>query len=135
MNPALDHLLLHSIGLVRGLGIASHLSQHDLLLLGHDLSRDRSLVHIAGVCSSDLHGDVLAVSNELVLCVDVVGGLEVDQDAVGAAAVDVSRADALVTDETTDLDVLLDDQDRKARSTSDELSSSASPRYLRRRSE
>ena len=33
----------------------------------------------------DLHGDVLAVSSELVLAVDVVGGLEVDQDAAKVA--------------------------------------------------
>ena len=93
LDLALDHLLLHSLGLVSGLGIASHLSQHDLFLLSHDLGGDRSLVDVAGVSSSDLHSDVLAVSNELVLSVDVVGGLEVDQNAVGAAAVDVCRAD------------------------------------------
>ena len=101
LDLALDHLLLHSIRLVGVLGIASHLSQHDLLLLGNDLSGDRSLIDVAGVSSCDLHGDVLAVSSELVLAVDVVGGLEVDQDAVSAAAMDVSRANALVTDKTT----------------------------------
>jgi len=40
---------------------------------------------------------------------------------VGAAAVDVCRADALVTDETADLDVLLDDQDQLLQSLIDSL--------------
>jgi len=42
---------------------------------------------------------------------------------VGAAAVDVSRANALVTDETTDLDVLLDDQDQVLQSLVNGLAS------------
>ena len=42
---------------------------------------------------------------------------------MGAAAVDVSRANALVTDETTDLDVLLDDQDQVLQSLVNGLTS------------
>ena len=104
-----------------GLGVVSHLSEEDLLLLGDDLSGDSSLIDVAGVGSCDLHGNILAVCSELILSLDAVGGLEVDQDAVGAAAVDVCRADALVTDETADLDVLLDDQDEVLQSLIDGL--------------
>ena len=121
LDLALDHLLLDSVGLVGVLRVVGHLSEENLLLLGDDLSGDSSLIDVAGVGSCDLHGNILAVCSKLVLGLDAVGGLEVDQDAVGAAAVDVCRADALVTDETADLDVLLDDQDEVLQSLIDGL--------------
>ena len=106
------HLLLDSVGLVGSLGIVGHLSQNDLLLLGQDVLGHVGLVQVAGVSSSDLHGDVLAEGSELGLGSDVVRGLELDDDAVGAAAMDVGSAVALIAGKAANLDVLLDDEDQ-----------------------
>ena len=107
-----SHLLFDGVGLVGGLGIVGHLSQNDLLLLGQNVSGDVGLVQVAGVSSSDLHGDVLAEGSELSLGSNIVRSLELDDDAVGAAAMDISGAVTLVTSEAANLDVLLDDKDQ-----------------------
>ena len=106
------HLLLDSVGLVGSLGIVGHLSQNDLLLLGQNVLGHVGLVQVAGVSSSDLHGDVLAEGSELGLGSDVVRGLELDDDAVGAAAMDIGSAVALIAGKAANLDVLLDDEDQ-----------------------
>ena len=89
-----------------------HLSQNDLLLLGQNVSGDSLAVQVGGVGSSNLHGDVLAEGSELGLGSNLVAGLELDDDTVGAAAMDISGAVALIAGETANLDVLLDDQDQ-----------------------
>ena len=81
------------------------------------------LVQVAGVSSSDLHGDVLAEGSELGLGSDVVRGLELDDDAVGAAAMDVGSAVALIAGKAANLDVLLDDQDQVLQSLVNGLTS------------
>ena len=106
------HLFLDGVRLVGVLGIVRHLSQDDLLFLGNGLGRDGSFVQVAGVGSRDLHGDVLAESGKLGLGSHVVAGLELDDDAVRAAAVHIGSAVAFITGKTADLDVLLDDQDQ-----------------------
>ena len=56
--------------------------------------------------------DVLAEGSELGLGSDVVRGLELDDDAVGAAAMDIGSAVALIAGKAANLDVLLDDEDQ-----------------------
>ena len=100
------HLLLDSVGLVGSLGIVGHLSQNDLPSPWPERPRHVGLVQVAGVSSSDLHGDVLAEGSELGLGSDVVRGLELDDDAVGAAAMDIGSAVALIAGKAANLDVL-----------------------------
>src|SRR5699024_10042154 len=106
-------LFLDGVGLVGVLRVVGHLGKDDLLFLRDDLSRDAGLVEVGGVGRGDLHRNVLAKGGEAFLGGDVVGGVELDDDAVGAAAVDVGGAVALIAGETPDLDVLLDDKDQR----------------------
>ena len=105
-DSAGNHLLDDVLRLFGVLRIVLDLSHEDFFFLIECFSRNRGLIEISRIQSGNLHCDVLAALVEN-FCRNILG-LKTNENADSAAAVYVSNAVALVTDEATDLDVLAD---------------------------
>ena len=105
-DSAGNHLLDDVLRLLGVLRIVLDLSHEDFFFLIECFSRNRGLIEISRIQSGNLHCDVLAALVEN-FCRNILG-LKTNENADSAAAVYVSNAVALVTDEATDLDVLAD---------------------------
>ncbi len=107
-----DDAFLHLVGLGGHLGVVGQGEQLDLLLLVQGLLADVGLVQIGGVHGGDLHGQVLAQLDDLLVLLQAGGDLHVQQHADAAVHVVVGDAHAAVeAGEAADLDVLADGED------------------------
>ena len=112
-NLTLNDLRENLLGLVSHLRILLHLSDHDLLLMLDNLSRNITLIKVLSVESCDLHCNVLAVSNERRIgSVDI--GFKVYENADLSACMNISNASTLISYKTSDLDILTDNRNRTA---------------------
>ena len=106
-----DDAFLDLLGLGSHLGVVGQLCQLDFLLLVQGLLAHVGLVQESGVHSSDLHGQVLAQLDDLLVLLQAGGDIHVQQHADAAAHVVVSDGHAVVIAlEPADLDVLADGQ-------------------------
>src|SRR5699024_4281919 len=104
------HFHLNRFRFAGQLRIIADLRQKDLFLFFKNFRRDRRLIQIAGIYSSDLHSNILAEGNKLRFSSNLVGGIKLNQNTMSTAAVYISSTNALVTLETTDFNVLADNQ-------------------------
>src|SRR5699024_6154896 len=99
------------LGDVQGLALVYDLLGEDFLLLLHALGGDGGPVQVLGVHGGNLHAHVVGIGLEALGSGDVVGGVELHDDANTAASVDVRGDSALIAGKAADFDVLADGED------------------------